>query len=71
VEIARSAAPRAYCDFSRQLCLGTGCERGNFLVSDMKPLDIAAPAHGIRQAVQAVANDPVDAFYARGREYFN
>jgi hypothetical protein len=71
VQIARSAAPRAYGDFSRQMRLGAGGECGDLLVSHMEPIDFAVPTDGIRQTVQAVADDAVDAFHARDGEGFD
>jgi hypothetical protein len=34
----------------------------------MNPLDFAVPTNSIRQTVEAVAHDAVDAFYARSDE---
>ena len=48
--------------------LGSGGEGGNLLVPDMQPLDFALPADRIGQAVQAVANDAVDALDACERK---
>ena len=40
--------------------LGAGCKRCHLLVPNMDPLDLAPTANGIRQTVQAFANDSVD-----------
>ena len=48
--------------------LGAGGECGNLLVSDMQPLHLSLPADGVRQAVQAVTDDSVDALDASGGE---
>jgi hypothetical protein len=37
----------------------------------MEPIDFAVPTDGIRQTVQAVADDAVDAFHARDGEGFD
>ena len=68
VQIAWSAAPRADGEFARQMRLGAGRERGDLLVPDMNPLDLALPTNGIGQTVEAVADDAVDAFDARSGE---
>jgi hypothetical protein len=48
--------------------LGTGREGRDLLVTDMHPCDPALPADRVGQAVQAVADDAVDALDAGGRE---
>jgi hypothetical protein len=51
--------------------LSTRGKCGNLLVPDMKPLDFAVPADSIRQTIQAIADNAVDAFHARGGECFD
>jgi hypothetical protein len=53
------------------MCLRAGRERGDLLVPDMDPLDLAVTADSIGQTVEAVADDAVDAFHARGDECFD
>jgi len=48
--------------------LRPGGEGGDLLVPDMDPFDLALTAKGIGQAVQAVADDPVNPLDAGGRE---
>jgi hypothetical protein len=48
--------------------LGAGRESGNLLMSQMHPLDLSLAADGIRESVQTVADDSVDAFHAGHRE---
>jgi hypothetical protein len=61
VQIAGTAASRAYREFAGQMRLSSRRKRCNLLVPDMEPLDLAMPADGVRQTVEAVANNPVDA----------
>src|ERR1700758_5264290 len=68
VQIARSTAACADGKLAGQMSLGPGGKRGNLLVPDMKPLDFAVPADCVRQTVQAVADDAVDAFHSCGGE---
>jgi hypothetical protein len=68
MQIARSAAPCAHGEFARQMRLGAGSERSDLLMPDMNPLDFAVPTNSIRQTVEAIADDAVDAFHARGDE---
>ena len=70
VQIARPAAARADRELARQMRLGAGRERGDLLVPDMDPLDLALPADGVGQAVQAVADDAVDPLDPRSGEGF-
>jgi hypothetical protein len=51
--------------------LGAGGKGGDLLVPDVEPLDIAAPTDCIREPVQAIADDAVDALHARGGQGFN
>jgi hypothetical protein len=65
VEIAGSAAARADRESPRQVCLGPGCKRGDFLMANMDPLDLAATPERIREPVQTVPHDAVNTFHAR------
>ena len=61
----RSGTPQnghlaAAIEFTVQMHLGAGCKRCHLLVPNMDPLDLAPTANGIRQTVQAFANDSVD-----------
>ena len=38
--------------------LGPGGEGRDFLMPDMKPRDLALPADGVSEAVQAIADNP-------------
>src|SRR4051812_15303150 len=64
MQVAWSAASRTNGELARQMRLGTGGEGCDFLMPDRDPLDPAPAADGVRQAVQAVADEPVDAFDA-------
>jgi hypothetical protein len=41
------------------------CERGNFLIANMGPLDLAATTERIGEPVQTVSHDAVDTLHAR------
>jgi hypothetical protein len=51
VQIARPAASGADGEFSREMRLSARSKCGNLLVPDVKPLDFAVSADGIRQTV--------------------
>ena len=68
VQIAGPAASRTHRQLPRDRSLGAGGECRRFLVANMHPVDLAMPAQGIGQAVQAVAGDTPDALYARRGE---
>ena len=68
MQIAWSAAPCAHGEFARQMRLCAGSERSDLLMPDMNSLDFTVPTNSIRQTVEAVADDAVDAFHARGDE---
>src|ERR1700733_7981577 len=65
VQIARAATAGAHRERPGQVGLGAGGEGTDFLVPDMDPFDLALPAQRVRQSVQAVANDAIDALDAR------
>ena len=48
--------------------VGAGGEGGDFLVAHMQPFDAATPADRVGEAVEAVADDAVDALHAGGGE---
>ena len=64
VQVAWPAAAGADGELAGQMRFGTGREGRDLLVPDMDPLDLALAADGIRQPVQAVADEAVDAFHA-------
>ena len=68
VQVARPAAAGADRELAGQMRLGAGRERRDLLVPDMDPLDLALPADGVGQAVQAVADNAVDPLDARRGE---
>jgi hypothetical protein len=49
-----------------RLCAGS--ERSDLLMPDMNSLDFTVPTNSIRQTVEAVADDAVDALHARDDE---
>ena len=64
MQIARAAATRAYRELTGQVRFGAGGEGAGLLVAHMNPLDLALSADRIGEAVEAVADDAVDAFDA-------
>ena len=62
------AAMASTGEFARQMRLGAGSEGSDLLMPDMNPLDFAVPTNSIRQTVEAIAHDAVDAFHARSDE---
>ena len=71
VQIARPAAACADGEFSRQMRLGAGRECGDLLVPYVEPLDLAMAADGIRQPIEAVADDAINALDPRGSQRFH
>ena len=61
VQVARAAAAGADCEVTCEMRLGAGREGGDLLMTDMQPLDLPLPANGIGNAVEAVADDAIDA----------
>ena len=45
--------------------LGAGRERGDFLVSDVDPLDLSLAPYGVSQPIEAITDDAVDALDPR------
>jgi hypothetical protein len=64
VEIAGPAAPGANGERAGEVRFGTRGKRGDLFVANMDPFNPVLPAHRIGYAVQAIADDTVDAFYA-------
>ena len=64
VQIAWTAAPRAYGERSRQMRFRTSRKCGDLLVPDVDPLDLPLVAEGVGQAVEAVTDDPIYALDA-------
>jgi hypothetical protein len=68
MEVARSTTSGANRDFPRQVRLGPCGERGNLLVSDVQPFDFPLPANGVGEAIEAIADDSVNALDACGSQ---
>ena len=68
VKIARSAAAGADRELAGQVRFGARGEGRHFLVAHVNPLDFRLPANGVREAVEAVANDSVYSLNPRCRE---
>jgi len=54
----RRSPRRGTRPLSREMRLGPGGEGRDFLMPDMKPRDLALPADGVSEAVQAIADNP-------------
>ena len=61
MQIARPAASGTHRQFACQMRLGPGGECGDLFMPHMEPLDLGLPAQRIRQPIQAVADDAIDA----------
>jgi hypothetical protein len=57
MQIARSAATRAYREISGQMRFSARREGGYLFVPDVHPLDVCATAHDVGQAVETIADD--------------
>jgi hypothetical protein len=64
VKIAWSAAAGADRDFAGKVSLGAGGESSHFFMPYVEPIDLSILADGVREAVEGVAGDSVDSFYA-------
>ena len=71
VQIARAAAAGADRERAGQMRLRTRRKRGDLLVPDMDPLDLALPANRVGQPVQAVADNAVDPLDTGGGKGFS
>ena len=66
VNVSGAAAARTDHQFSAKLSLGTRGEGPGFFMPDVHPLHLSiTAANRIGDGVKAVANDTIDAFYAR------
>src|SRR5580704_2110269 len=52
VHVSRPAASSAYRQFTREMCLCPGRERGCLLMAHANPLDVLARAKRIRDAIE-------------------
>ena len=50
------------------LRFGAGREGGDLFVADVQPLELTLLADGVCQPVQAIPDDAIDPFHARGGE---
>jgi hypothetical protein len=71
MQVSRPAAAGTDSERSGKMRFGASRKRGYLLMAEMHPLDFSLAANGIRQAVEAVANNAVDSFDACCRESFN
>ena len=56
MQVARSAAVRAYGELPGQMPLAARSEGGHLLVPDMHPVDLTLPTKRVGQLIQAVAD---------------
>src|SRR5262249_43627034 len=68
MQVARSAAAGADRELTREMGLATGGKRGDLLLPDVNPSDLALAAQRVGQPVEAVADDAVIAFASRSHE---
>ena len=68
VQIARAAAAGAYGEGASDMGVGASGEGGDLLVAHMQPFDAAAPANGVGEAIEAVADNAIDPLHARRGE---
>jgi hypothetical protein len=59
VQISRAAAAGAHRERACHVRLGTRCERGNLLMPDVHPLDLALPTKRVGQTVETVTDNSV------------
>src|SRR5262249_17649065 len=71
VQVAGSAAARAYRELAGQRRVGGGRERRVLLVADVFPRDVTGAPNGVREPAEAVARQAVDAMYATARQSGN
>jgi hypothetical protein len=71
MQIARPAAAGADCKFAGQVRLGTGRERGHFLMANMHPFHFPLATNGIGQAVEAVSDHAINALHTSRSKRFN
>jgi hypothetical protein len=58
MQIAGPAAAGADGEAAGDVGVGARGEGGDLLMAHVQPFDAAAPAHGVAEAVQGVADDP-------------
>ena len=68
MQVARAAAAGADRELTGQMRLGAGGESGNLFVAEVQPGDPTVAAQRVGEAVQAVADDAVNALYPGGGE---
>jgi hypothetical protein len=68
MKIAWPAASCTDCDRPREMSFCSRGESRHFFVADMNPLDLTLFANGVRETVEAIANDSIDAFDPGGGE---
>ena len=68
VQIARAAAAGADRELTGQIRLGAGGKGGDLFVAEVQPGDPTMAAQRVGEAIQAVADDAVNALYAGGGE---
>jgi tetrahydromethanopterin S-methyltransferase subunit G len=64
MKVAGSAASGTDGELARQVGLGAGSERRGLLIAHVDPADLAEAAKRVAEAIEAVANHAVNAFYA-------
>src|ERR1700735_1608268 len=67
-EIARAAAAGAYGEGASDMGVGAGGEGGDLFMAHMQPFDAAAPANGVGEAIEAVADNAIDPLHSGGGE---
>jgi hypothetical protein len=70
MKVAWPAATCADSELSSQMRFSSGGKSGSFFVAGMNPFDVTAFSEGLRQTIQAVADDAVDAFHSRRMKDF-
>src|SRR5215469_9802568 len=71
MQVSRAAAARTHSQLSRQMRFGACSKGGSLLVSHMDPAQVSALADGIRNAVERVAGNSVDAGCSRTSQYIH
>ncbi len=64
MQISRTAGAGAHRELARDLGFAGGCEGGHLFVADVEPPELSVGAQGLGQAVEAVADDAIDALDA-------
>ena len=71
MEVARAAAAAAYGQIAGKLCFRTGGEGAHFLMPHVNPFNGFLPAEGVRNGVQTVTHNAVNALYPGFFQNFN